>query len=84
MSEPLPEGEALLEEAHQLVGEYRACAPLVAHEDALRMLQAVDKAVSAAERARRRSSLESQDHARRALSRARELIAEARRRPGQD
>lgn len=84
MSEPDPEIEALLAEAHRLVGDYRACAPLVEHEDALRILQAVDAAVSATERARRRFSLEAHDHARRALLRARALITEARRRPAQD
>jgi hypothetical protein len=84
MSRPVPEIEALVEDAHQLVDDYRACAPVVAHEDALRILQAVDAAVSATERARRRFSLEAHDHARRALHRARALITEARRRPDQD
>jgi hypothetical protein len=84
MSLPAPEVDALLEEANQLVHDYRACAPRVAHEDALRILHAVDAAVTAAERARRRFSAESHDQARRALLRARGLIVEARRRPPQD
>jgi hypothetical protein len=84
MSRPVPEIEALVEAAHQLVDDYRACAAVVAHQDALRLLQAVDAAVSAAERARRRFSPGAHDHARRALQRARELMAEARLRPAQD
>jgi hypothetical protein len=78
---PQPEVDALLAEANQLVDDYRNCAHRVPHEDALRILQAVDAAVTATERARRRFSADAQDQARRALSRARGLIVEARRRP---
>ena len=76
--------EALLAELDQIVAEYRAALERVPHEDALRVLQAMDAAAVAADRVRRRYSVEAHEQARRAISRARTLLTEARRPPGQD
>lgn len=71
--------DALLTELDQIVQDYRKAVPRVPQEDALRVLQAVDAAASAAERLRRRYSAEAHDQARRAMSRARVMLTEARR-----
>jgi len=71
--------DALLTELDEIVQDYRKAVPRVAQEDALRVLQAVDAAASAAERLRRRYSAEAHDQARRAMSRARLMLTEVRR-----
>jgi hypothetical protein len=76
--------EGLLAELDQIVAEYRAALRRVTQEDALRVLQAMDAAAAAADRVRRRYSVEAHEQARRAISRARTLLTEARRPPGQD
>lgn len=79
MGDPSSDVDALLAEVDLLVRDYRASVQRVAHEDALRILQAVDAAAAAAERARRRYSAETHEQARRAMMRARDLLSEARR-----
>jgi hypothetical protein len=76
--------DVLLAELDQIVEDYRAALQRVPQEDALRVLQAVDAAAIAADRVRRRYSAEAHDQARRAISRARTLLTEARRVPRQD
>jgi hypothetical protein len=71
--------DALLTELDEIVQDYRKAVPRVPQEDALRVLQAVDAAASAAERLRRRYSAEAHDQARRAMSRARLMLTEVRR-----
>ena len=76
--------DALLADLDQIVQEYRSAIRRVPQEDALRVLQAVDAAAAAAERVRRRYSAEAHEQARRAVTRARAALDEARRLPGQD
>jgi hypothetical protein len=79
MDQDSPGIDALLGELDQIVQDYRKAVDRVPQEDALRVLEAVDAAATAAERLRRRYSAEAHDQARRAMARARVMLSEARR-----